>query len=169
MKPIRIPLNQFDLKRFTSEMVNFYNNIWDADCPPELVELVEDRGVPSGYIPCKKATIYRNIVSDGNALFFPFHEPNVLGFSESFSCADGQDIENVTDEEKNEVNQGDSCFLPGDLELYGYIIKKESDFLAIELAYSDCTAGPAFRIVSCDDCGLLDKPMEAFIGKFFKS
>jgi hypothetical protein len=47
--------------------------------------------------------------------------------------------------------------------------KRESDLLAIDPAYSDYTAGPAFRIISCDDCGLLDKPMEAFIGKFIKS
>ena len=169
MKPIRVPLNKFNLKEFTSEMVNFYKDIWDADYAHEVVELVKDRGIPGGYIPCKKATIYRNIVKDGNYLFFPFHEPNVLGFSESFSCADGQDIENVTDEEENEENQGDSSFLPGDLELYGYILKYESDLLTIDPAYSDYTTGPAFRIVSCDDCGLLDEPMEAFIGKFVKS
>ena len=169
MKPIKVPLNKFDLKGFTSEMVNFYNNIWDADCPPELVELVEDRGVPGGYIPCKKATIYRNIVKDGAALFFPFHEPNVIGFAESFRCADGQDIESIDDEGEDEENQDDSCFLPRDLDLYGYILKIESDFLTIESADFDCNIGPAFRIVSRDDCGLLDGPMEAFIGKFVKS
>lgn len=169
MKPIKVPLNRFDLTGFTSEVVNFYNNIWDADCPPELIELVEDRGVPGGYIPCKKTTIYRNIVKDGNVLFFPFHEPNVIGFMESFRYADGQDIKSIDDEGEDEENQDDSCFLPGDLELYGYILKYESAYLTIDPAYSDSTTGPAFRIVSCDDCGLLDEPMEAFIGKFVKS
>jgi hypothetical protein len=101
--------------------------------------------------------LYNELTNEGKSLFFTFTASNV---GEPIECADGKTYGNEDEDEELGIGEGD-C--------YGFLLKSDNGMLKVFSASSfggECMRGPEIETV--EDCGIFEKPMEKFIGKFIK-
>ncbi|HOD83605.1 MAG TPA: hypothetical protein PKG77_19480 [Phycisphaerae bacterium] len=158
MKPLEVPLSQFDLDKFLEAEMSFYARISEDPSPTGLVEVIDEQGHPE--IPesdGQPRDLKAELIDEGLTHYLAFTD---MPFEEATTrCADGSSVP---------LAQEDEDGTPGLCETtYGFLVAVDDGVVRIRSATWYMGAPPIPGCVEETlDCGEYNPLMESFVRRF---
>jgi hypothetical protein len=163
MKEIRLPLEKFDLKALLKRTTRFLKDQVSPEVDPTYpivwIQSLEDVPV---FGPESGWDVLSALADEGKRVFFPFAFTDVDG---TLTCADGNTYGPAPDDEDS-VDE----VIIGIEDSVGFLVQVSEGYVTLNSAVhggGGCT-GPAPGVDLYPNCGVLEEPMNDFIGVFLK-
>jgi hypothetical protein len=157
MQEVRVPINKFDAKGFTNDIIRFLKVevLSDGADPISEICVVTDKGLTPDWgekVPGRD--IIRELVEEGKTLFFPFSN---VGCSDPIVCANGKEYD--LDDEEYDLGESD---------LVGYLLKVTNGIVSIRQAIhlgGGCPVPPP-SVEVIETAGPFEQGMSIYIKKY---
>lgn len=187
MQEVKIALEEFDLKGFISQLLDFVTRKGNSELHPTRytywVNKVGDvpQEWPDDFVP----DLEKELVLNGKLIFLTFSMSNG---GRPIPCADGHSYMLNDDEEKWEEdddesewadenggeetdsreNRQESSLNPGEADVVGFLLRQRDGTLTINSAVHSFAWPPPPMLETVEDCEVFDVPMYQFVRRFMK-